>query len=117
MQSVDLRTTDRRTVSLTRAFLTDNVNPLIASAITFAPFYGEGQLHIKTTDLIFVRILPEMYLKTRSNWLNFKSFPDRIFLKHSSTLRDTAFSTIWLIYLQKNGRIFMKICHGCIFGQ
>ena len=38
------------------------------------------QLQVKTTDQIFVKILPEMYLWTRKNWLNFGSlqplYPD-----------------------------------------
>ena len=55
------------------------------------------QLCVKTTDRMFVKILPNVYLWSRINWFNFGSRllldPELdIFLKYSSTLQDMSFS-------------------------
>jgi len=53
-----------------------------------------------------MNILADMFVWTRKWLLNFGSHPhmhpDVGFLKNSSTLRDKAFSTIWLKSLKKN---------------
>ena len=63
----------------------------------------------KTTDRTLMKILPQMYLCTRKNWLHFGSHPpsdpDPGFFKDSSTLRDLAFFPQFSSHLQNPIRV------------
>ena len=81
------------------------VMPGICLSVCLSICLSVFQLHVKTTERIFTKILPHMYLRARENLLTFGSHPlldlDSQIFKDSSTLQIGHFSTIPLISLDK----------------
>jgi len=82
------------------------------------------QLHVKITDEIFMKILPEACLWTKEELTKFwkssafrSGSGSRNLLKDSSTLQDRTFSTLWLIYIWKLIRCSWKLYRRCTFRQ